>query len=98
MDAGGGVYPMFAMFPFVFQPNPSAAAARTRLPGRQGLLSRASIPPAGLPQTPVDGQSVSNSLNRSEPVAFLEAGKYLVICNVRPHLVDGMYAYVKVSH
>jgi hypothetical protein len=35
-------------------------------------------------------------MNRSEPVAFLEAGTYLVICNVRPHLLDGMFAYVKV--
>jgi hypothetical protein len=34
-------------------------------------------------------------MNRSEPVAFLE-GTYLVICNVRPHLLNGMIAEVKV--
>jgi hypothetical protein len=30
-------------------------------------------------------------------VAFLEKGTYRVICNVRPHLIDGMLAYVKVN-
>ncbi|HUE89678.1 MAG TPA: twin-arginine translocation signal domain-containing protein [Vicinamibacterales bacterium] len=37
-----------------------------------------------------------NGFNRNEPIAFLEAGTYLVICNVRPHLLDGMWATVKV--
>ena len=31
-----------------------------------------------------------------EPVLFKEPGTYLVICNIRPHVRDGMYAYVKV--
>jgi len=29
-------------------------------------------------------------------VLFKEPGTYLVICNISPHLRDGMYAYVKV--
>ena len=45
---------------------------------------------------PVAGNP-ANGENRSEPVAFLEKGTYLVICNIRPHLLDGMYAYVKVN-
>ena len=39
----------------------------------------------------------ANGSNRAEVVAFLEPGTYLVICNVRGHLLDGMYAYVRVG-
>lgn len=53
--------------------------------------------PAGGPlATPVAGNPANGS-NRREPVAFLDKGTYLVICNVRGHLLDGMYAYVKVN-
>jgi plastocyanin len=38
-----------------------------------------------------------NGENRIESVSFPEPGLYLVICNVTPHLRDGMYAYIKVS-
>ena len=50
-------------------------------------------PPPGTPAT----ANPSNASNRVESVAFLEPGTYLVICNVRGHLLDGMYAYVRVS-
>jgi hypothetical protein len=53
-------------------------------------------PAGGPPATPVT-TNPSNASNRGEPVAFLEPGVYLVICNVRPHLLDGMYAYVRVK-
>jgi uncharacterized cupredoxin-like copper-binding protein len=33
-----------------------------------------------------------------ESVAFLEPGTYLVICNIRGHFMDGMYAWVVVSN
>jgi hypothetical protein len=49
---------------------------------------------AGTPAAPAD---VFNGLNRLESVSFTEPGLYLVICNVTPHLLDGMYAYVRVS-
>ena len=39
-----------------------------------------------------------NGENRTESVSFAEPGVYLVICNVTPHLRDGMYAYVRVSN
>jgi plastocyanin len=39
----------------------------------------------------------SNAQNRVEPVSFSEPGTYLVICNVRGHLLNGMYAYVIVG-
>lgn len=55
------------------------------------------IVPAGGPAgTPVT-LSPSNASNRVESVSFSEPGTYLVICNVRSHFLDGMYAYVKVS-
>jgi uncharacterized cupredoxin-like copper-binding protein len=50
-------------------------------------------PPPGFPAT----VNPSNAVNRVESVAFLEPGVYLVICNVRDHLTDGMWAYVKVT-
>jgi hypothetical protein len=41
--------------------------------------------------------SPSNAMNRLESVSFAEPGLYLVICNVRTHFLDGMYAFVRVS-
>ena len=57
-----------------------------------GLLP-AGGPPPGIPAT----VNPSNAVNRVESVGFLEPGVYLVICNVRDHLEDGMWAYVKVT-
>jgi hypothetical protein len=34
--------------------------------------------------------------NRTDTFAFSEPGRYLVICNVRGHFIDGMYAWVRV--
>jgi len=62
------------------------------------------------PSTVITGSDVrSNALNRLESVSFpasvgtgnppsaqAEKGTYLVICNVRQHFLDGMYAFVKV--
>lgn len=93
--AGGGQYPLTAPI-FVIPPNPA-----TPLPSAISFLADSiyyrGINPAGGPlATPATGNP-SNAVNRSEPVSFLERGTYLVICNVRPHLLDGMYAYVKVD-
>jgi len=67
------------------------------------------IPPLGLdvyyeglnplgppPQTPPFAP-FSLAQNRIEPVAFLEPGRYLVICAVLDHFNDAMYAWVEVS-
>ena len=40
---------------------------------------------------------VSVAQNRVEGVAFLNPGRYLVICAVLEHFNDGMYAVVEVS-
>ena len=34
--------------------------------------------------------------NRTDSFAFSTPGKYLVICNVRGHFIDGMYAWIRV--
>ena len=39
---------------------------------------------------------VSSAQNRTDSFAFSTPGKYLVICNVRGHFIDGMYAWVRV--
>lgn len=94
LDAGGGVYPD-AGFPFVFPSDPLAPLPPAVAFLTDSIYYRGINPAGGPPQTP-PVISPSNAMNRSEPVAFLTPGTYLVICNVRPHLVDGMYAYVRV--
>lgn len=67
------------------------------------------IPPLGLdvlyeglnsigppPQVPPFAP-VSLAQNRVEPVAFLNPGRYLVICAVLPHFNDRMFAWVEVG-
>jgi plastocyanin len=55
-------------------------------------IAPAGGPPPGTPAT----ANPANGANRVESVSFAEPGDYLVICNVRPHFVDGMWAIVKV--
>ena len=52
---------------------------------------------AGGPPGTAPSINPSNAANRVESVSFSEKGKYLVICNVRPHFLDGMFAYVIVG-
>jgi len=58
----------------------------------KGILP-AGGPPPGIPAI----LSPSNATNRVESVSFSQPGIYLVICNVRTHFNDGMYAFVRVS-
>ena len=46
---------------------------------------------------PPANSGLSNARNRVESVSFAEKGTYLVICNIRGHFRDGMYAIVKVT-
>jgi plastocyanin len=57
----------------------------------QGLV------PAGGSQNLPQSINPSNANNRVEAVSFSEPGTYLVICNVRTHFINGMYAYVVVG-
>ena len=72
---------------FLYDPAPTA------LPVHYLGLRPAGGPPPGLPAT----TDPSNAVNRVESVSFANPGSYLVICNVRPHFIDGMWATIKVS-
>lgn len=95
VQAGGGQYPSTAPI-FVIPADPAAP-----LPPAIAFLADSiyyrGLNPAGGPLATVVSGNPANGANRTEPVAFLEPGTYLVICNVRPHLLDGMYAYVTVD-
>ena len=39
---------------------------------------------------------LDSAQNRTDSFGFSTPGKYLVICNVRGHFLDGMYAWIKV--
>jgi hypothetical protein len=39
---------------------------------------------------------LSSAQNRTDSFGFSTPGRYLVICNVRGHFVDGMYAWITV--
>jgi plastocyanin len=82
---------------FIFPRDP-AAPLPAQFDSIAGEVYCRGINPAGgpPPANPATGDP-SNGSNRSEPVSFLARGTYLVICNVRPHLLDGMFAYVKVG-
>lgn len=93
--AGGGVYPLTAPI-FVIPADPAAPLPAAIAFLADSLYYRGINPAGGPLATPVSGNP-ANGRNRSEPVAFFDKGTYLVICNIRPHLLDGMYAYVKVD-
>jgi hypothetical protein len=93
--AGGGQYPNTP--PAFVLPADPAAPLPPELAFLADKIHYRGLNPAGGPlATPVAGNPANGS-NRREPVAFLDKGTYLVICNVRGHLLDGMYAYVKVN-
>jgi hypothetical protein len=52
-------------------------------------------PPAFADITPAN-PTLSAAQNRTDSIAFSTPGRYLVICNVRGHFIDGMYAWVNV--
>ena len=95
LDAGNGAYPITPPV-FVIPPDPGAM-----LPPNLAFLGDSiyyrGINPAGGPLATTVTLNPYNGFNRSEPVSFFDRGVYLVICNIRPHLLDGMYAYVKVD-
>jgi hypothetical protein len=52
-------------------------------PGTPPTFANASVNPSGV-------------MNRTDSFGFSVPGRYLVICNVRGHLLDGMYAWINV--
>jgi len=61
-----------------------------------GVFARGVFPgtPPNFTDTPIS--PTSGAMNRTDSFAFDKPGKYLVICNVRPHFLDGMYAWINV--
>lgn len=52
-------------------------------PGTPPAFADASVNPSGV-------------MNRTDSFGFSTPGRYLVICNVRGHFIDGMYAWINV--
>jgi len=51
----------------------------------------------GTPPTFADASAnPSGVMNRTDSFGFSLPGRYLVICNVRAHFIDRMYAWVNV--
>lgn len=94
-DAGGGDFPTTQLF-FVIPPDP-ANPLPVELAFLNDKIFYRGINPAGGPLGTAGTTNPSNSINRAEVITFPEKGTYLVICNVRPHLLDGMFAYVRVN-
>ena len=103
IKAGGVVNFAVAGFHQIFVYLPGTIAESILVPA-QGVfvndllnLYYQGIAPAGGPLGTPATTNPSNASNRVESVSFSEPGTYLVICNVRTHFLDAMYAYVKVS-
>jgi len=94
INAGGGTLPLTPPV-YVLPPDPATPLPLALASLADKIYYRGINPAGGPAATPVVANP-DNGLNRNEPVAFLEAGTYLVICNIRPHLLDGMLAQVKV--
>jgi plastocyanin len=100
---GGVVNFVVAGFHQIFVYSPGVKAADIPLPPATSLfinyeqnLFYKGILPAGGPPGTLATANPANGANRVESVSFAQAGDYLVICNVRPHFVDGMIATIKV--
>ena len=53
------------------------------------------LPP--IPLSPLPAGTVYPALDRIESVNFKSPGRYLVICGVLPHFIEGMHGYVNVK-
>lgn len=60
------------------------------------LFYRGIVPAGGPPPGVAGTTNPSNASNRVESVSFKEPGTYLVICAVRGHFIDKMFAFVRV--
>ena len=102
VKAGGVVNFAVAGFHWIFVYQPGKKAADVVLTGGTPLfindmtdLYYGGLDPTAPPSATPAG--FSSTQNRIESVSFSEPGTYLVICNVRPHFADGMYAYIQVE-
>jgi len=100
---GGVVHFLVAGFHQVFVYNPGTKHDDINVPdagtfiGDLDNLFYLGINPAGGPLATQGTTNPSNAMNRVESVSFEKPGTYLVICNIRGHFNDGMFAVVKVK-
>ena len=103
VKTGGVVNFVVAGFHQIFVYNPGTKANDIVVPPSGTFINDifnlyyAGIVPAGGPPNTAATVNPSNAQNRVEPVFFDTPGTYLVICNVRGHFLNGMYAYVVVG-
>jgi hypothetical protein len=101
---GGVVNFMVAGFHQIFVYFPGVGPGEIALPPatsvfinfNSNLYYRGIAPAGGPPPATPPTVEPSNASNRVESVSFSEPGDYLVICNVRSHFVDGMFATIRV--
>ena len=68
---------------------------QTNVLGENRLFAKGVNP--GNPPTFADASvNPSGARNRTDSFAFSTPGRYLVLCNVLPHFLDGMYAWITV--
>jgi hypothetical protein len=95
---GGVVNFVVAGFHWIFVYLPGTRPEDIRVPPSGAFINdftnlyHQGLSPAGLPPG-----GFSNAQNRVESISFAEPGTYLVICNVRGHFLNGMFAFVKVD-
>jgi plastocyanin len=97
-------------WPWVYNPGVSVAEIKTFTDAHPGLFVNYEAVTAtgsnvfakgvnpGTPPTFADRGALATSgdMNRTDSFGFSTPGRYLVICNVRGHFLDGMYAWVNV--
>jgi hypothetical protein len=85
-------------WPWVYNPGTTLAQVRQAALAGTGLFVNfdQNVMAKGVDPTVPTFFPMASAQNRTESFAFDKPGRYLVICNVRPHLLDGMYAWVHV--
>jgi plastocyanin len=97
-------------WPWVYNNGVSVAEIKTFTEAHPGLLVNYEVVTAsgsnvfakgvnpGTPPTFADRGALATSgdMNRTDSFGFSLPGRYLVICNVRGHFIDGMYAWINV--
>jgi plastocyanin len=103
VKAGGVVNFVVAGFHQIFVYNPGMRSEDIVVPTSGTFINDvlnlyySGILPAGGSGNIAATANPSNAQNRVAPVSFGAPGTYLVICNVRGHFLNGMYAYVVVG-
>jgi len=93
-------------WPWVYKPGTTVQEVQANIPPGAPLFINYDVnvfdkgvfpgtPPGFADISPADPR-LSAAQNRNDSFAFQTPGRYLVICNVRPHFLDGMFAWINV--